>query len=223
MAINRERARAAGYTDEEINAFEAEENTKNPPAPAMATAQVEAMEPPPPEQTPIPEIDKTASTMAAVGAGAGQLAENVKNAAIPIGEGYLAYKGIQGMRDLAGAKQAAAQAQQAHTNLQQQKFASQQAKAAGMRPPGSAPTATAPPAQPTAMNFLERMAGLARTYAPLARGATGVAAAVTPGNAGQNYGAHFPQTGPQAGREINPATGAPWTAQELQQYAQFTK
>ena len=92
-----------------------------------------------------------------------------------------------------------------------------------MRPPGSAPTTTAPPAQPTAMNFLERMAGLARTYAPLARGATGVAAAVTPGNAGQNYGAHFPQTGPQAGREINPATGAPWTAQELQQYAQFIK
>ena len=31
MAINRERARQAGYSDEEINAFEAEENTKAPP------------------------------------------------------------------------------------------------------------------------------------------------------------------------------------------------
>lgn len=55
---------------------------------------------------------------------------------------------------------------------------------------------------------------------PAARLAGGVTAAVTPGNAGQNYGAHFPQTGPQSGSEINPQTGRPWTQQELAQYSQ---
>lgn len=38
----------------------------------------------------------------------------------------------------------------------------------------------------------------------------------TPGNAGQNY--PFPQAGPMRGQEINPATGRPWTPQELQAY-----
>ena len=79
---------------------------------------------------------------------------------------------------------------------------------------------TSPAAPPTAQNFLERMGALASRYAPLARGAGGVAAAVTPGNAGQNYGAQFPQTGPLRGSEINPQTGRPWTEFELARYNQ---
>jgi hypothetical protein len=71
---------------------------------------------------------------------------------------------------------------------------------------------------PTAENFMTRMATLARSYAPMVRGAAGVTAAITPGNVGQNYGAHFPQKGPYAGMEINPNTGRPWTPQELAQF-----
>jgi hypothetical protein len=59
-----------------------------------------------------------------------------------------------------------------------------------------------------------------RGVAPYARVAGGIAAAAMPGNVGQNY--PFPQSGPMQGQEINPNTGRPWTAAELQQYnAQF--
>jgi hypothetical protein len=43
----------------------------------------------------------------------------------------------------------------------------------------------------------------------------GAAAALTPGNIGQNY--PVPQSGPYRGMEINPMTGRPWTQQELAQ------
>jgi len=55
----------------------------------------------------------------------------------------------------------------------------------------------------------------------MARGGAGVAAALTPGNIGQNY--NFPQTGPLRGSEINPQTGRPWTQQELAAYNQQYK
>ena len=82
------------------------------------------------------------------------------------------------------------------------------------------PHPSAPPEPPTAANFIQRVTQLAGRYAPVARGATGVAAAVTPGNVGQNYGAHFPQAGPLRGMEINPQTGRPWTEFELARYNQ---
>ena len=55
----------------------------------------------------------------------------------------------------------------------------------------------------------------------MAKGGAGVAAALTPGNIGQNY--NFPQTGPLRGSEINPQTGRPWTQQELAAYNQQYK
>ena len=61
-----------------------------------------------------------------------------------------------------------------------------------------------------------RVVPAAQAVAPVARAATGVGAALMPGNMGQNY--PFPQSGPMRGQEINPATGRPWTAAELQQY-----
>ena len=76
------------------------------------------------------------------------------------------------------------------------------------------------PAAAQATTFLDRIAALGNKYAPAARVATGVGAMVMPGNVGQNYGAQFPQSGPMRGMEINPATGRPWTPQELQQYSQ---
>ena len=223
MAINREQARAAGYTDQEIDAFEAEENTKAPPKSQIATADVDADEPPAPT-TQVPQVSSTNSMMGTAALGAGDIAEGVKNAAIPIGEGVLAYKGIQGWRAASEANKARAAADAAAEAGRAARFvAKSPVPPVAGQAPVAPPQPAAPPAQPTAMNFLERMAGLARTYAPLARGATGVAAAVTPGNTGQNYGAHFPQTGPQRGMEINPATGQPWTPQELQQYSQFNR
>lgn len=50
----------------------------------------------------------------------------------------------------------------------------------------------------------------------VARAGVGVAAAVAPGNIGQNY--PFPTSGPYRGMEINPMTGRPWTPQELALY-----
>jgi hypothetical protein len=64
-------------------------------------------------------------------------------------------------------------------------------------------------------------ASAATAAAPYVRGATAVGGMVMPGNAGQNYGAQFPQTGPMRGSEINPQTGRPWTPQELAQYTQL--
>lgn len=54
-----------------------------------------------------------------------------------------------------------------------------------------------------AMQGATRMAGTA-------------AAALTPGNIGQNY--PFPTSGPMRGSEMNPATGRPWTPEELAAY-----
>jgi hypothetical protein len=61
-----------------------------------------------------------------------------------------------------------------------------------------------------------RVTPIAQAVAPVARAATGIGAALMPGNMGQNY--PFPQSGPLQGQEINPATGRPWTPAELQQY-----
>lgn len=220
MAINREQARAAGYTDQEIDAFEAEENTKAPPKSQIATADVDADEPPAPT-TQVPQVNNTTSTVATVG---GAAAEGAKSLALPAAEiaagGYGLKKFIVNPINQA-INQMGPNARKVGPDGRIYRGGVPSVNEP-MRPVAS-PQPAAPPAQPTAMNFLERMAGLARTYAPLARGATGVAAAVTPGNAGQNYSAHFPQTGPARGMEINPATGAPWTAQELQQYSQFNR
>jgi hypothetical protein len=61
-----------------------------------------------------------------------------------------------------------------------------------------------------------RVVPAAQAIAPVARAVTGVGAALMPGNMGQNY--PFPTSGPMRGQEINPATGRPWTAAELQEY-----
>jgi hypothetical protein len=69
---------------------------------------------------------------------------------------------------------------------------------------------------PTAGNFMSRMAQLARTYAPMARGATGVGLMTY----SPNLGPQVPSAGPARGSEINPQTGRPWTQFELDRYNQ---
>ena len=83
--------------------------------------------------------------------------------------------------------------------------------------PPAAPMAPAAPqaAQPT---MIDRATQMVRQLAldKVVKGGLGAAAAVTPGNIGQNY--NFPQSGPLRGSEINPMTGRPWTEQELAAY-----
>lgn len=82
-----------------------------------------------------------------------------------------------------------------------------------------------PPAQPSVINratdivkrlALEKVAPALGAVARVA-GPVGVASMLLePGNSGQNY--PFPQSGPLRGSELNPATGRPWTPEELAQY-----
>ena len=236
MAINREKARAAGYSDEEINAFEAEEAKKSPPPAPIATAEVDANEPPPP-QTTIPEVNSSNSNLATVGLGVGDIASKVKDVAVPVGEGYLAYKGIQAYRANAAANQARAAADMASE-------AGRAARAAGrvpvptgpavpnnpilgpngqpmpprpVMPTGAAPVPPPPPASgpPTAGNFMSRMALMAKQYGPAAAKTglgIGMATYSTP------TGPAVPRVGRLRGSEINPLSGRPWTAQEIATY-----
>jgi len=89
--------------------------------------------------------------------------------------------------------------------------------------PAAAPAAPAPVAQPAAQpSLIDRTTAMIRQLAAnkvlntVAKGGLGIAAALTPGNVGQNY--PFPTSGPYKGMEINPRTGRPWTPQELAQY-----
>lgn len=69
-----------------------------------------------------------------------------------------------------------------------------------------------------ASKIRELAAQKAMQAAPLVRAGAGIAAAVTPGNVGQNY--NVPQAGPLRGSEINPETRRPWTPEELARYNQ---
>jgi hypothetical protein len=96
--------------------------------------------------------------------------------------------------------------------------------------PGTNPyTPAQPPAQgPSILQRATDMAGKMRdiaasrvvaaapTIANIAGKGSAAAMAFVPGNVGQNY--PFPTSGPMRGQEINPATGRPWTAAELQEY-----
>lgn len=96
--------------------------------------------------------------------------------------------------------------------------------------PAVEPPPVGGPAAQQGTTFLERfgqklgqmrqaVAPVLEAYGPTAARVAGTAAAaLTPGNVGQNYGAQFPQTGPMAGSELNPQTHRPWTPQELAAY-----
>ena len=101
-------------------------------------------------------------------------------------------------------------------------------------PPAAPAAAPVQQAAPTAGNFIERMSNLAKTYGPVAQSAaTRVSNAVAPvarvlGSAPvmgaqlaltpSSTGPMVPSAGPARGSELNPATGRPWNARELQQY-----
>jgi hypothetical protein len=93
MAFDRAAAKAAGYSDEEINAYlqaNPEVEKKTPPPP-QGSEDV-----PPPPSTVIPEIDRTNEVLGTIAAGSGGLLGEVaglaKDLAVPAATAYGAYK-----------------------------------------------------------------------------------------------------------------------------------
>ncbi len=86
-----------------------------------------------------------------------------------------------------------------------------------------APQAMAPQAAPQAQpSMLDKTTNMIRQLAAnkvfntMAKGGAIAAAALTPGNVGQDY--MVPQVGRMRGMEINPMTGRPWTREQLAAY-----
>ena len=223
MAIDRERARAAGYTDEEIDAYEAQQR---------GTA---GGEPPPPPPASADQGDASginAAEMVMTGLGAvGPFGAGVATAvAAPF-----AYRGakaiLQKGRDMTrpgtalnpiggGGPRMPTTTSAPSTRIPINAPVAPAPVAPAPVAPAPAP-APAPVSQPgmvqrVSQMAFDRLSNIAARAAPAVRGGLGAMAALTPGNIGQNY--PFPTSGPQRGQEINPVTGRPWTQDELAQY-----
>jgi len=189
-------AKAAGYTDDEIQAHLDELHGTAKPLEA-------------PEQNKHHEANVGTAQMAGL-AGAekiGEVGKKVLEYGLPAaGVGYGLYKGGQALANRPVAPP------QATTFT------------AGANPAWDAalsqphPSTIPPAAQqpPTAANFMQRVATLAGRYAPMARVGTGIGLALYPSSTGPQV----PTAGPARGAEINPATGRPWTEFELARYNQ---
>ena len=203
-------AKAAGYTDEEIQNY----LNPTPPAPVpqpQKQSLVDMMHQYNPQgfgQPLTPEQTGTAQF------GAGQAAKYLGEA----GLGYGAYRGLKNVAQNFGNPPPPA-APPAGVDTGGQKVVD---FARGMAPNGIPSPAPQPPQPSTAQNFIQRMSQLAQQYgpvvaekiAPVAR--VGIPAALA--TYSPNLGPPVPQRGPYQGTEINPQTNRPWTAQELQQY-----
>ena len=251
MSLDRQAAKAAGYTDAEIDAYEAEQKQKG--APAQEVAGTEPPPPPPPSATQNQTNDVNYGELAAtMGMAAAPYVLPTAGAAVAGGAGYGLYKFGKGVletgRDISQAMKSQSAVAEKNVELQRERMGERVARNAprpgptqilgpsGQPLPASAP-APQPVSGPVAPNpaasqpsiaervrqiAMQRITPVAQAVAPIARAATGVGAALMPGNMGQNYAAQFPQSGPMRGMEINPNTGRPWTPAELQQYnAQF--
>lgn len=239
MAIDREAAREAGYTDEEIDAF----LQSNPAArrrEQQRPAEPTATEPPPPT-TVVPTIEASPSAVATTGimAAAPYLAPAAVGAAGLYGAN-LARQGINAMRENAAARAAAEQGIQQRFEQRMGQQAAQAARPvapatpqilgpSGQPLPPSGPVAPQgmPPQAATAMrgaqaaeavagpnNWMQQALNMARQYAPsVARAGVGLAAL-----APTSTGPAVPSTGRMRGMEINPLTGQGWTREQIAQY-----
>lgn len=240
MSFDRKAAKDAGYTDEEIDAFLAQEKSQ----PEAAAATMQTAEPPPPT-TRVPEISATGTGLAAATAGAAGAVYNVaKDLAVPAAVAYGAKKAYD-ITQL-GKQAVDAYRQNANVNAAREARLQQHPKFGASRVPTApaapgygpttynAPTATgpsipqtaatgpsipqgAPAAQPAAQpaNWMQRAISMAKNAAPaLAKAgiATGALTYSAP------LGPRVPSRGPLRGSEINPATGMGWTAADLAAY-----
>ena len=213
-------AKAAGYTDEEIQNY----LNPTPPAPVpqpQKQSLVDMMHQYNPQgfgQPLTPEQTGTAQF------GAGQAAKYLGEA----GLGYGAYRGLKNVaQNFGNQSPPPPPPPSTGVDIGGQKVVD---FARGMAPNGVPPSTSQlpmsppspPPQPPTAQNFIQRMSQLAQQYgpvvaekiAPVAR--VGIPAALA--TYSPNLGPPVPQRGPYQGTEINPQTNRPWTAQELQQY-----
>ena len=196
MAFDVEAAKADGYTDEQIQEF------LNPTPVARPDLKTDSSGAP---VSPFVGRGEEAVGTAQYGA-----AEAAKYAAIGGGGVYGAKKIAQALRGPV--------APVAPSNLPITGSAQHTAdilKSAGGSAPSRAPSMVDRGTE-IAKRIREIAASKVEGAAPYARAAGGVAAALVPGNIGQDY--PFPQSGPMKGMEINPNTGRPWTPVELQQY-----
>lgn len=169
---------------------------------------------------------------AASAARSAQAAAQAAQAQAAMEQARAAQQAAQGLQERHLARQAAQAARAVPTGPQILDAAGRpMAPSAPVAPQGPvstgpvAPSATAPVAQPATAqpSMLDKTTSMIRQLAAnkvfqgLAKGGAGVAAALTPGNVGQDY--MVPQTGRMRGMEINPMTGRPWTKEQLQAYS----
>lgn len=199
-------AKAAGYTDEEIQNY----LNPTPPAPVpqpQKQSLVDMMHQYNPQgfgQPLTPEQTGTAQF------GAGQAAKYLGE----VGLGYGAYRGLKNVAQNFGNPPPSSTG----VDTGGQKVVD---FARGMAPNGIPSPAPQPPQPPTAQNFIQRMSQLAQQYSPVAEKIAPVAKVGIPAalaTYSRPLGPPVPQRGPYQGTEINPQTNRPWTAQELQQY-----
>lgn len=194
MAFDRAAAKAAGYSDAEIDAFlqanpQAAKDT--PPAPATADTA------PPPPSTQIPEIDRTASTMGTVGLGVGAIADVAKDVVAPAATAYGAYK-VGQVANAAINKMSGAVAPTSAP------VGSPGNPIGGPVAPQAVPVAqAAPAAAPAEQSMMSRASQLANRYAPALRAGMATAGRMA-GPAGMAYGVY--ESAPQlaaAGGQLN--------------------
>lgn len=238
MAFDRAAARAAGYSEEEINAFlqsqPADRSNTGPVAPGQEDS---VTEPPPPTTVVTPPGEGSMmSGLATAGLGAAKMLGPAAGAAV-VGYGLGRYGGraADAVRNLVSGGPVApnnmvqpmtGNAPAPSSSATRIPITTTPAPASSpildaqgrpmMRPTAPAPAAPAAPAPAPA----QQISNAQRIIQSLAldkvlRGAGAATAAMMPSNVGQNY--NFPTKGRFAGMEINPMTGRPWTPQELAQ------
>jgi len=231
MAFDREAAIAAGYTNDEINAY-LQAEAKKAKAPTPVTTDVG--EPP----APTTQITPVETSAGSIGTQAGLAAAPY---AIPAAGALAA--GAYGNK-LYNAWDASAKAAQSLADAKlasEAGIAERAAQRAGQgaaqvaRPvapvgaPAAAPIAPVAPAAPVAApqaaaaaeqgvmsrasDIVKRLA-LDKVMPGLARAGVGAGAALY----SPDLGPKTPQTGRMRGMEINPLTGAPWTPEQIAQY-----
>jgi hypothetical protein len=227
MAFDREAAKAAGYTDDEINAY-LQAEAKKAKAPTPVTTDVG--EPPAPTTQITPVETSAGSAVTQAGLAAAPYAVPAIGAAAA---------GLYGNK-LYNAWDASAKAAQALADAKlasEAGIAERAAQRAGQAVRPVVPTAPAAPAPvaPTApMPAPAAAAGAAPQEAGILSRASDIVRRlaldkVAPGLARASVGAglmaYSPELGPKVpsvgrmkGMEINPLTGAPWTPEQIQQY-----
>lgn len=218
-------ARDAGYSEEEIQSYlNKNKNLQVAETPPAPTTQISAGEPPAPT-TQVPDVSRAAET-AALGVAAVPAMADVLSPTNLLGA-YGAYKlgkeALGAMRGPGAGPTAPIAPTAGPVGTPANPIGGARVPVAPVAPGGN--VVQGPWAQPQAAqpSLIDRTTDMIRQLAAnkvvqnVIKGGAATAAALTPGNIGQDY--MVPQTGRMRGMEINPLTGQPWTREQLQAYA----